>query len=217
MQIVLDYVTGKISSDEFKNAWEKNPEIGMWLDQLIDLKSPLPPEWDSAPYSGFRKAIHKYYDGSMLKFLAASEQFDSKNAPRWLDIGWNFETVTSIIVIAYPEIQPTDFYEKEKAFYINAVGDYFGGPEVEACIGSVLDQFPHTMRVTARKKEGKAAIRALFHVEGAKYPCWAQEPEWPMGANSPMKFISQRRSGDAVQYLFQDVDTGEERTVVQYY
>ena len=38
-----------------------------------------------------------------------------------------------------------------------------------------------------------------------------------MGANSPMKFVEQKRHKEQVEYLFIDIDTEEERTVIQYY
>ena len=73
------------------------------------------------------------------------------------------------------------------------------------------------MPKTKRKKEAKAAVRNLFHVEGSRYRRWAQEPEWPMGEKSPMAFVSQKRDGDLVRFEFKDVDTNEIRVVEQLF
>ena len=217
MQIVLDFITGKIGCDEFKEAWYSNPEIGIWLEQLVDLKSPPVLEWSSLPYAYIRMAIHKHYGGSVLKFIAASESAPNSNTPKWLEIGWHFKTIAAIIVVAFPDIQPTSYYDREQDFFCTVVGDSFGGREVEGCISSTLSAFPDSMGMTKRKKDAKAAIKCLFHAEGAKCPRWVQEPEWPMGSKSPMAFISQKRKGDLVQFLFKDVDTNETRIVEQWY
>ena len=54
-------------------------------------------------------------------------------------------------------------------------------------------------------------------VEGQTRPHWIQGPEWPMGKNSPMKYLSRKRDGERVIFTFQDVDTGEIREVEQFY
>lgn len=220
MQIVLDYITGKVDSETFKEAWYANPEIGLWLENLIDLKSQLPDDWNKAPYGMYRYTIHNTYDGSLLKYIERSEAFRAefgKKLPKWTGIGWYFDVIASIIVIVFPEITPTTIYEDERNFYMNAVGDYIGGFEVEECIDNTIQQFPPSMPKTKRKKEAKAAIRSLFHIEGSKYPQWVQEPEWPMGKHSPMAYVSRKRDGDLVQFVFKDVDTDEIRIVEQLY
>ena len=217
MQIVLDYISGKIESGEFKEAWYSNPEIGKWLDSLIDLKNPLPEAWDSAPYSYVRHAVHKHYGGSALKFIEASDSFDGVNArkPKWLEILWHFRAIAAIIVIAYPDIVPTSYYEEEAQYYQNAVGESIGGPEVEAYIDNILAAFPNTMAKTKRIKAAKASLRNHFPAAGSKYPRWCQEPEWPMGLNSPMIFVSQKRCGEKVTFTFRDADTGTVRQIEQ--
>lgn len=220
MQIVLDYVTGKVDCDTFKKAWYANPEIGLWLDNLVDLVSPMPQEWEKAPLQMYRLMVHKHYGGSVLNCIEKSEALHAMHAsklPKWLDIGWHFDLIASIIVVAFPEITPTTFYEEERDFYTNAVGDYVGGPEVEEMIAQIIQQFPSTMPRTKRKKEAKAAIQSLFHIDGTKYPRWVQEPEWPMGKNSPMAYVSRKRQGELVQFVFVDVDTNETKIVEQIY
>ena len=218
MQIVLDYVSGKIGSAEFQQEWYSDPSIGEWLDSLIDLKSPPKEEWNVLPYAPMRLAIHKQYNGSLLKFIEVSDTFHSKHpdTPKWLDIIWHFNAIAAIIVVAFPEIVPTTYYEEESSFYQNAVGDYLGGPEVEQYIADILKSFPRELGKTKRIKVAKAKIKNRFHISGNRFPRWAQEPQWPMGTQSPMMFVSQKRTGDLVTFTFQDVDTGNTRIIEQY-
>lgn len=220
MQIVLDFVTGKVGSDEFKAAWYSDPGIGKWLDELVDLRSMPEDELRKPPYGGYRMAILKQSKGSILEYIDYCEnkhKINQNKYPKWTEIGWHFNSIAAIVVMAYPDIIPTSYYEDERKHYIETVGDYIGGPEVENLIGTILDQYPKSMGKTKRKKEAKAAIREGFHLEGNRYPRWIQEPEWPMGVNSPMAFLCQKRDGDLVKFEFRDVDTGETRIVEQFY
>lgn len=218
MEIVFDFITGKISADVFQNAWNSNPDIGLWIESLIDYTNLPYPEWDTAPYPGYRKAILKYHNGSFLSFIKVSEESSAKYiAPFWTKIGGYFRPISSIVCAAYPSIVPTPYYDQEIAFYSSVIGEYLGGPEVEQCISNILKSYPCTMKKSERRNGAKTALKALFHITGSKYPRWVQSPEWPMGLNSPMAFSGQTRIGDLVQFTFQDVDTQEIRVIEQYY
>lgn len=73
------------------------------------------------------------------------------------------------------------------------------------------------MGKTKRIKAAKQCLRELFHTTGRKCPYWLEKPNWPMGKNSPMKYLSRKRDGERVIFTFQDVDTGEIREVEQFY
>ena len=84
-------------------------------------------------------------------------------------------------------------------------------------VAGVLDQFPRTMKMADRVKAGKEALWNAFHIKDRKFPRWAQGANWPMGKNSPMEYLGQRRDGELVELRFRDVDTGEIRIVEQFY
>lgn len=73
------------------------------------------------------------------------------------------------------------------------------------------------MKVSERTKAGKEAFWEVFHIKNRKFPRWVQGPAWPMGKNSPMEYLGQRRDGELVALRFRDVDTGEDRIVEQFY
>lgn len=220
MQIVLDFVEGKVPLEEFTAAWNTDPEIGEWVEHLVDLRGEPKPEWSSLPFHGYRMAIHKHFGGSVLAFWRNSEKSLRENphpSDKWYSIGGLFYTIASVVVVAYPNIVPTSFYDDELDFYTRTIGDYIGGDAVDQCICEILDQFPRSMGKTKRKKAAKAALLEAFHIQLGKYPRWVQEPDWPMGVNSPMAFVRQQRDGDMVLFTFQDVDTGELKVVEQVF
>ena len=61
-------------------------------------------------------------------------------------------------------------------------------------------------------------------IEGRKYPYWVQSPDWPIGTgNKPMRFVKLIRAKGKLYdqlmfttYVFEDVDTGEQRTIDQF-
>jgi len=129
-------------------------------------------------------------------------------------IGWALNAIAAVVVIAYPNVEITHKYEDEINFYLALCGETFGGEEVEQVISNIILEHPDSIGKSKRIKMAKQRIKEVFHVD-KKYPRWIQEPEWPMGVSSPMRFISQSHEGDLFKYVFEDVDTGELRTIIQ--
>ena len=92
-----------------------------------------------------------------------------------------------------------------------------GGPEVDELIREIVDEYRDVRPAKERNKLLKQKLREAFHVKPRKRIYWPQEPEWPMGEKSPMEFVSKEEEGELVRIKFRDADTGEERTVEQYY
>ena len=93
-------------------------------------------------------------------------------------------------------------------------------PEVPlARIEQIISEYYAIKPKTKQRKLARERIRQEFHIVGNKYPHWIQSPEWPMGEKSPMMYVSRSKGKDpdAVEFHFMDVDTGETRTIEQFY
>lgn len=117
----------------------------------------------------------------------------------------------------YPDIKYANIYEDMFDLYLDAVRECFGGPEVEPYIEQIVRKNVGIRPKTMRKKITKENIASLFHISDKNYPRWIQGAEWPSGRNSPMEFIYQKKSKESVIYVFRDLETGEERSVQQFY
>ncbi len=218
MKIVFDFISGKIGLKEFQTQWYGNPEIGQWVDRLIDLKSPLSDEWEKLPYPEVRMLIHNHYSGSVRCFIEATEKrYSTQPRNRVIREVWFYRAIAAVVLVAYPQTVFTKFYDDEEDYYMDTPGDYLGGIEVDGFIYEILMQYPRTLGKRTRKKNAKAHLQKAFHIQLNKYPRWIQEPEWPMGTCSPMQYLSTKRQGERVQFIFQDVDTKDIRIVEQYY
>ena len=214
---VIDFLTGEMLYEEFMERWNRDDSLLEWIDSNTDM-SFLKPEWENLPYAYVRAVIKKHFGGS----FRAWEEYDRNGKKHWtpacLERRAKFNAIAGAVLTIYPELKLTGKYEDEANFYHSAVSDHFGGREVEAKIeADVMRAYNEKGSKAGKRKLAKQMLNELFHIEDKKYPHWVQEPEWPMGEKSPMKFIGQERTGERVRFTFRDADTDEERVIEQLY
>ena len=202
---------GEIPMSEFIIEVNRSPEA---MEQVISI---IPKEAIRNPSHGLWQKIS--YDWARLCDFNAWEgvcnicRFDNS-------IGDNLNiwgTLQRIYSYSYPNLPYTNKYQDIHTLYLQAIGDYYGGPEVEDIIENIIIDSLKLKTKSQRIKHAKEQIKKAFHIVDNKKPWWIQGAEWPRGVNSPMQFIEKKRRGEEVRYIFKDIDTGEIRTVVQYY
>ena len=209
--IVESMLIGEIDMPEFILEVRQNPAA---MDQVVNT---IPQDAVRNPSHGLWKNIS--YDWARLCDFNAWEgicnlcRFDNS-------IGDNLNiwgTLHAIYSYSYPDLPYTTKYRDMHSLYLEAIGDCFGGPEVKDIIESIIIDSLKLKTKAQRIKYAKEQIKSIFHIVDNKKPWWIQGAEWPRGVNSPMQYIEKKRKGEEVRYIFQDVDTGEIRTVIQYY
>ena len=202
---------GEIPMSEFILEVNRTPEA---MEQVISI---IPKEAIRNPSHGLWQKIS--YDWARLcdfnawKGVCNICRFDNS-------IGDNLNiwgTLQRIYSYSYPNLPYTTKYQDIHTLYLQAIGDYYGGPEVEDIIENIIIDSLKLKTKSQRIKHAKEQIKKAFHIVDNKKPWWIQGAEWPRGVNSPMQFIEKKRRGEEVRYIFKDIDTGEIRTVVQYY
>jgi hypothetical protein len=136
------------------------------------------------------------------------------------DFGSNYNLyfdVYRFYVLSHPSTPYNDIYEKRFVLFLEAVGEYYDGLEVRPVIEEIINEAYNIKGKGKQRTYIKSRMKEVFHIEGTNRPYWIQEAEWPMGKKSPMQYISKTRKGEEHLYLFRDVDTGEERTIVQWW
>lgn len=243
-EIIKDYLNGKVSGQDFIAAARANPEIPAWFQDLIPAGAEVLDgihwyervtdgiNWYERVTDGGVGHSHcvsshpfwrKVHDGLCLDILS-----DTVDMHEYFRITTDFNKpgkrlnayifLFSLARTRYPDLQESNRFDKEFGFYLDVLGDTYDGPEIEEILDKTLYniyQKPGTLK--ERKREAKQFIRSFFHTEDRRYPYWAQGAEWPIGVHSAMKYVSRKRDGDRVQFLFRDVDTGEEKIVEQFY
>lgn len=210
LNIILDFVRGKMTCDEFEAAYSLSPAIWTRIEDMLTPEirnDPASPFWTRSNRSTLEA------NNFCVRSAALSFGFDSQFG-RVLAHG----LISDLVEFTYPGIRRKDPPAHGPEDLLEKLGlDYLGGDETEALIRGILYQdrdFPNSRE---RNRVLKQELRQLFHITPRKVPHWAQSPEWPMGANSPMAFVGEKHTGELVQYTFRDADTGETRIIEQLY
>lgn len=145
---------------------------------------------------------------------------------------WTCVNIQSWLHHLMTEIYPDEVIEKDESLYekasflMDVCPEYVEGHEIDKAgiVEKIVEQVPETLPKGKRKKMIKELIKQEFHLEGTKYPRWVQGGEWPVSkSGKPMRFVEQKRKkGKGYEnmlytiYTFEDVDTGEIRTIDQF-
>jgi hypothetical protein len=204
-------LTGQMEMSEFLRLLKSDSRIQQEVRDLVPadaVGNESHPIWKKYSFSTMEK-----YGFDLYRLLLHLHKFDL-SIPDNLNI---WDSIGCFYAYLHPEVELTNAYHDAFDLYLSAIMDCFDGPEVRHLVLKVIQDACDQPTKKKRLEYAKSEIRSLFHVVGTSRPRWIQGPEWPMGKYSPMQYVSKKNRGEVVLYLFQDVDTGEVRTVEQYY
>ena len=144
---------------------------------------------------------------------------------RYLNIqGWLYRLMKEI----YPDetIVLDETIHQKYSFMLEVCPDYVDSAEVSVSgiIDAIIAEFPETLPKTQRKKQIRQRIKEVFYLTETKSPRWVQSSEWPISpSGKPMRFVKQVKAKGKLydecmytSYIFEDVDTGETKTIDQF-
>lgn len=195
---ILDYVSGKMSHEEFEAELNINPELWDEIQSLV-------PEDIADQHCSFRQVW-----GNMAGFETNNYSVKSTLTSFGYKYSMAYGLISALVKYQYPDIvcrepideSPEDILEKIHMAYI-------GGDEVD-------DYLRELMSKCTTRKELKDRLKESFPCISRKHPNWIQEPEWPEINGIPMKFISQKQDGDKFEYEFQDINSEKSKIITQY-
>ena len=211
MNTIEQMLTAQMEMKEFIALLKTDKSLQNSISNLVPKEATNCPEhvfWQGISYDSLKNNAFDY-----LQFLLWMCRLDGS-------IGDNlniFDAIYYAYSYYYTGLNVTSRYEDAFDLYLDVIRDCFDGPEVGHLVEEIINDFIQVRPKSRRKKEAKEKVNTLFHVSGRTYPRWIQGPEWPMGTFSPMEFVSRKNVPDGVSYFFKDVDTGDARTIVQYY
>lgn len=205
-------VTGEIDVEEFIKEYHSNNQLVECVDALIPEEAKTNknhPLWNERErsYSVFKSYSFKLSNciSVWVRHYALGEKLNYH------------DLLSRFYCFHHPEVTPTNKYEEQFNFLIDIMGDNYGGNEVDGVIEEIVKEFCEMKPKTQARKLGKQKLKETFHTEDGKLPYWIQSAEWPMGQNTPMKFIEKKKHAEYVEYIFEDVDTKEIRVITQYH
>lgn len=217
----IDFTEGRISVPDMLARTEERPELLDWLTGIADPK--------------FKTCTAEKVEGNLLtNYVIVEHPFDAKlqieeyihrdrggKLGKYLNVHGLFSRV---LTTAFPDegIVIDQTLREKFGFMLDACPQYIGGPEVDHLLDALLEEIPAELSKAKRVKLYKEKVKALFPMAGKKYPRWVQEAEWPLSpSGKPMRFVEQKKGKDykttmQTHFLFEDVDTGETRTIEQF-
>ena len=202
---------------------------------LPNLKKAIdaPAEHNSAAIKQITQAVKSLFEQT---YTTVQElPYDVRAAYRHCKRGsriWTYVNLQSLLHRLMAECYPDEPLKKDEAlhqkacFMMDVCPEYIEGHEIDQAdiIEKIVDQVPETLPRAKRVKQIKAQIKQAFHLSPLKHPIWVQGGEWPVAkSGKPMRFVGQKRKkGKEYEnmlytvYTFEDVDTGEIRTIEQF-
>lgn len=210
-RVIEQVLSGDVSMEVFLEELHTNHELQQCIRDFVpnDAKeNPAHNFWKLIPYQSLQQNHFDYY-----RFLFWALHSQGKFGMH-LNV---FNRLRKAYRYYYPEVQCTSRYDDVFDVYLDAIKDCFDGPEVQGLVEQIITDSIQLPSKAKRIKFAQMKIITSFHVEKNKRPRWVQGPEWPMGVDSPMMFVKQQKTGELVEFFFQDVDTKEQRIVKQFY
>lgn len=209
MQRIIDFVSGKLTYAQFETMFTEDPTI--W-DLAQSLLTPEIMENSDHPFWSRSNRSRLESNNYCVQFACLAFGYDA------LGQVTTHQMLGELVSYQYPDVVLRDPPALSADDLREKLGmDYLGGTEVDGLIDSLLQGKPDDLSVSKFLTTVKQELRTLFHLTPRKYPRWAQEPEWPMGSKSPMAFVGQQKTGELVEYTFQDADTQQQQIVRQFY
>lgn len=220
-EYVIGFVEGRVNYHEFMDNCLSSPEIYDWANSIAPEGMTVEKCTYNEKYQ-LIKCERVPYDIRILMGKGGSY-------PYTLGYALNLQGyLEQLLIKAFPDETVTSGPELGDLFdfILDAAPEYVDGPEIhKACIfEKIIETLPQGLSKTKRIKLFKEELKKVFYLEGKSYPHWVQAAEWPVSpSGKPMRFIGQkRRRGKEYEntlytdFFFEDVDTGETRTVEQF-
>ena len=209
MQRIIDFVSGKMTYEAFEALFTEDPSV--W-DIAQSLLTPEIMDDNSHPFWSKSNRMRLESNSYCVQYACLAFGFDTVGKVV------THRMLGELVSYQYPDVILRDPPSASAADLRDKLGmEYLGGAEVEPLIQEILSKKTEGISAAKFIQTAKQELRTQFHLQPRKYPRWIQEAEWPMGKNSPMAFCKQQRSGEMVEFIFEDVDTGNQRIVKQFY
>lgn len=209
--MIRDYLLIRMSAQDFSNQLIDNDELLEEIRKRIpDSTCAFDDVWKDCP---LRVEAFELCDFD-LRYILTKGYYALSSVS---SCSTAYDLVYDLFHNDFPDIPHSDYYSNIVMFAIDVVPEVVDSVEAGAVLMNIIQSTQDDK--TGRKKKARDLINEAFHLtESKKRPRWAQNSEWPISATGkPMRFLKQKTEGEMVRYWFEDVDTLEERIVIDYY
>lgn len=201
LQLIVDYVEGNLGINELKLLIQTDDHLKKILKKPFDFS------WES----------YERYHFNIYDYLVAEHPFmrNWDTVKTRYDLYMQLTRFLDWFRIPY-DMSYTKYKDDDSFIWAIQPSWMITGDDLEL-FDKILEEVPKDLSKTKQIEWGEARIKELFRYDET-YPCWIQDPEWPIVNGKPLVFSHQKDLGedDARTYFyFYDPDTKEETVVMQ--
>lgn len=201
-QILVEFVEGKMTIEEFKTLFLNNPSIEKFLKDDPNLE------------------VGTYIGDNTYDYILKEGRERPGNKNCWKSIGSQLNIHGAVCQHLERKGVPfneTDIYAKKYDLILDTQPNWLDIDE-DFFEQEILLKAPNLKR-SEQKKWIKNKIKEMFKYD-SKPPRWLQNPEWLIVNNKPLTFLCQQNINNffhdmATVYVFIDEESGELRTLLQ--
>lgn len=202
VQILIDYVEGKISISDFRKAFLNNASLINLLKSKIYIE-------------GYKWCDYNIYDYINRQTRAWKNDWNNVYS-RY--VVWS-QVIEFLKYNKIPFVNNYNKYREDYLYLLDIQPSWLDITDDQGIFDKILAERPQELSKTKQIAWGKAKLKELFKYDKT-YPRWVQDPEWPIVNGKPLVFShqSKEKKDDArVYYYFYDPDTKEQTVVEQLY
>ena len=215
---VQSFIEGQVHPRDFMAELENNAEVYDWLQSIV-------PEGKT-----FHKCEILVNDIGQNAHTIVLALYDVRlsiatlkelcRGQTWCTYYYVHREICDLWKAAFPDekIAISELIKNRFYFELEAVPRYIGGKEIYelGILDDIIDAVPSELSHEERAEACRNLVLDKFQVDERNHPHWRREAQWPLGVNrQPMRFLWQRQVDDLHEYDFEDVETGELKTVCQ--
>ena len=202
VQIIIDYVEGKIDVSEFRKEFFNNPSVKQLLKSKIYIE-------------GYKWCDYNIYDYIIRQIKPLNNNWNNIYS-RYVIWG---QLVEFLKYFKVPYNTAYDKYRQDYLYLLKIQPSWLDITDDQGLFDKILAERPKELSGTKQTEWGKAVLRKMFRYDKT-YPRWVQDPEWPIVNGKPLVFShqSKEKNGDErVYYYFYDPETKKETVITQIY
>ena len=195
IQIMKDFVEGKMSIEDFKYQYDNNPSIKKNFNE----------------YPGRPLKVGIGYD-----YILRMDELDIRKTGDALNL---FGFFMEFLEINGYSCTPTEEYSKKYTFLLKIQPSWLDMLDEDYLQQQVISKVPIELTENQKMKWCKERIKDLFRYDD-RPPRWIQEAEWPIVDGKPLVFKKQSKEvkdDERVHFYFYDPYTGQETIITQLY
>ncbi len=203
IQVMKEYVEGKININEIKKLIEHNETFIELLKTRFDFEYIAYKDCDYNIYNYLIKECPLEYNWDTIE-IRVVVYYEFERYLKWFNIPYD---------ASYTKYMDDRHYVQDIQPSWLDINDTYG------IFDKIIEEAPKDISKTKKIAYGKAKLKELFKYDKT-YPRWIQAPEWPIINGKPLVFSHQskeKKDDERVYYYFYDPDTKEETVVMQMY